>query len=202
MLNTYKCLKSVSSHRSRLGSPHLGRIYQASVNHALSCKKCVFSVALRHVGVRDLLTLLASKLCKKVESVPRLQSLENVQFSHRTALTSLEGRLRIKASGSWQRGVTAFFYVRMTHFISKCNKPTTPIFKEHANIKKRYCQQRVLDVEMGTDVHSIGSWYQRGGMGIEYQMFLKHGADKLLRKDWDAYLNALISWLRTRLFSF
>ena len=37
-----------------------------------------------------------------------------------------------------------------------------------------------------------------GGMGIECQMFLKHLADKLSRKDGEPY-HAVISWLRTRL---
>ena len=122
-----------------------------TINHALSCKKGGF-VAQRHNGIRDFLTLLTSKVCKNVESEPRLQPLDNEQFRHRTAITSPEARLDIKAGGFWQRGVTAFFDVRITHVNSKCNqnKPTIAIFKEHENEKKRKYQQRVLDVEMGT----------------------------------------------------
>ena len=168
-----------------------------TINHALSCKKGGF-VAQRHDGIRDFLTLLTSKVCKNVESEPRLQPLDNEQFRHRTAVTSPEARLDIKAGGFWQRGVTAFFDVRITHVNSKCNqnKPTTTIFKEHENEKKRKYQQRVLDVEMGTFTPLVLG--TNGGMGTECQMFLKHLADKLSRKDGEPY-HAVISWLRTRL---
>ena len=168
-----------------------------TINHALSCKKGGF-VAQRHDGIRDFLTLLTSKVCKNVESEPRLQTLDNEQFRHRTAVTSPEARLDIKAGGFWQRGVTAFFDVRITHVNSKCNqnKPTTTIFKEHENEKKRKYQQRVLDVEMGTFTPLVLG--TNGGMGTECQMFLKHLADKLSRRDGEPY-HAVISWLRTRL---
>ena len=168
-----------------------------TINHALSCKKGGF-VAQRHDSIRDFLTLLTSKVCKNVESEPRLQPLDNEQFCHRTAITSPEARLDIKAGGFWQRGVTAFFDVRITHVNSKCNqnKPTIAIFKEHENEKKRKYQQRVLDVEMGTFMPLVLG--TNVGMRIECQMFLKHLADKLSRKDGEPY-HAVISWLRTRL---
>ena len=126
-------------------------------------------------------------MCKNVEAEPQLQALENERFYLRTAVTTPEARLDIKAGGFWSRGITAFFDVRVTHVNSKCNqnKPTSTIFKEHENDKKRKYQQRILDVEMGTFTPLI--FGTNGGMGVECQMFLKHLADKLSRKDGGPY---------------
>ena len=85
-----------------------------TVGHALSCKKGGF-VAQRHDGVRNLLTSFVSKVCTNVEVVPRLQPLDNERFNLRSAVTSSEARLDIKAGGFWSRGITAFFDVRATH---------------------------------------------------------------------------------------
>ena len=166
-----------------------------TISHALSCKKGGF-VAQRHDGIRDLLTSLISKVCKNVEAELHLQPLDNERFDLRTAITSPEARLDIKAGGFWSRGVTAFFDVRETHVNSKCNqnKPTSTIFKEHE--KKRKYQQRVLDVEMGTFTPLV--FGTNGGMGAEYQMFLKNLAEKLSRKNGESYA-IVITWLRTRL---
>ena len=168
-----------------------------TVGHALSCKKGGF-VAQRHDGIRDLLTTLTSKVCKNVEAEPRLQPLDNERFDLRTAVTSPEARLDIKAGGFWSRGVTTFFDVWVTHVNSKCNqnKPTSTIFKEHENEKKRKYQQRILDVEMGTFTPLVfgimAEWRSNA------KMFLKHLADKLSRKDGEPYA-VVIKWLRTRL---
>ena len=77
----------------------------------------------------------------------------------------------IKAGGFWSRGVTAFFDVRVTHVNSKCNqsKPTSTIFKEQEDEKKRKYQQRVLDVEMGSFTPLV--FGTNGGMGTESHRF-------------------------------
>ena len=90
-----------------------------TVVHALSCKKGGF-VAQRHDGVRNFLTTFSDKICNNVEIEPRLQPLENERFHLRSAVTSSEARLDIKAGGFWARGVTAFFDVGVTHDNSKC----------------------------------------------------------------------------------
>ena len=120
---------------------------------------------------------------KNVDAEPHLQPLDNERFDLRTAVTSPEARLDIKAGWFWSRGVTAFFDVRVTHVNSKCNqnKPTSTIFKKHENEKKRKYQQRILDGEIGTLTPLV--FGTNGGMGVECQMFLKHLADKLSRKD-------------------
>ena len=168
-----------------------------TVGHALSCKRGGF-MAQRHDGSRELLTLHISRICKNVEVEPRLQPIDTERFDQRTTTTSPEARLDIKAGGFWSRGVTAFFYVRVTHVNSRSNqgKPTAMIFKEQENEKERKYQQRVLDVEMGSFTPLI--FGTNGGMGVECQMFLRHLAEELSKKDGEPYA-AVITWLRTRL---
>ena len=69
-----------------------------TVSHALSCKRGGF-VAQMHDGIRELLTLLISRICKNVDVEPRLQPLDNERFDLRTTTTSPEARLDIKAGG-------------------------------------------------------------------------------------------------------
>ena len=153
-------------------------------------------VAQRHDGVRNLLTSFVSKVCTNVEVEPRLQPLDNERFNIRSAVTSLEARLDIKAGGFWSRRITAFFDVRVTHINSKFNqsKPTSTIFKEQEDEKKRKYQQRVLDVEMGSFTPLV--FGTNSGMGTECR-FLKHLAEKLSQKG-DPY-HFVITWLRTLL---
>ena len=66
----------------------------------------------RHDGVRNLLTSFLGKVCTNVEVEPQLQQLDNERFNLRSAVTSAEARLDMKAGGFWSRGVTAFFDVR------------------------------------------------------------------------------------------
>ena len=114
-----------------------------AVCHALSCKKIGF-VEQRHYGVRNLLTSLIDKVCTNVEVEPQLQPLDNEQFNLRSAVTSPEARQGAFGLEELQH----FFDVRVTHVNSKCNqgRPTSTIFKEQEEEKKRKCQQRVLDV--------------------------------------------------------
>ena len=153
-----------------------------TVGHTLSCKKGGF-IAQRHDGVRDFLTAFINKVCNNVEIEPRLQPLDNERLYLRSAVTSSEARLDIRAGGFWSRGVTAFFDVRVTHVNFKCyqNKTTSEVFKEQEDEKKRKYQQQVLVVEMGSFTPYV--FGTNGGMGNECQRFLKHLADKIAQKD-------------------
>ena len=113
-----------------------------------------------------------------MEIEPRLQPLDNERLHLRSAVTSSEARLDIKAGGFWSRGVTAFFDVRVMHVNSKCyqNKTTSEVFEEQEDENKRKYQQRVLDVEMGSFTPLVSG--TDGGMGNECQRFLKHLADR------------------------
>ncbi|CAH3172143.1 unnamed protein product [Porites lobata] len=154
-------------------------------------------ISQRHDGVRNLLTTFIDNIGNNVEIEPRLQPLDNERFHLRSAVTSSEARLDIKAGGFWARGVTAFFDVRVTHVNSKCyqSKPTSEVFKEQEEKKRKY-QQRVLDVEMGSFTPLV--FGTNGGMGNECQRFLKHLADKIAQKDTEPY-HVVITWLRTQI---
>ena len=52
-----------------------------------------------HDGVRNLLASLVGKVCTNVESEPQLQPLDNERFNLRSAVTSPEARLDLKAGG-------------------------------------------------------------------------------------------------------
>ena len=71
------------------------------------------------------------------------------------------------------------------------------IFEEHENEKKREYEQRVLEVEMNTSPPPL-VFGTNGGMGIEFHVFLKQPAVKLVEKDQER-CSVVISWLRTGL---
>ena len=152
-----------------------------NVSHALTCKRGGF-VSQRHDNIRDLLTVLLSKICKDVESEPHLTPLTNERMDHRTANTDDESRLDIKARGFWRRGQTAFFDVRVTHVNSPSqkNQATPKIFRAHEQAKKREYMQRVLDVEHGSFTQLV--FGTNGGLGKECDQFLVALAEKLSRK--------------------
>ena len=153
-----------------------------SVCHALSCRKGGF-VAYKHDGVRNLLTSLIGKVYTNVEVEPQLKPLDNERFNLRSAVTSPEARLDLKAGGFWSRGVTAFFDVRVTYVNPKCNqgKATSTIFKEQEEEKKRKYQQRALSDEMGSFTPLV--FGTNGGMGADCNCFLKHLAEKVSEKN-------------------
>ena len=164
----------------------------------LSCKKWGF-VAQRHGNVRDFLLTLLCKVCHNVQAAqPQLIPLNDEQFNLKSTTTSQDARLDIKAGGFWQRGVTAFFDVRVSHVNSKCNqnKTTSTTFKEQEQEKKRKYQQRILDVEMGTFTPLI--FGTNGGMDVECQIFLKALTEKLAKKTGKRYADAM-TYIRTKL---
>ena len=79
-------------------------------------------MAKRHDGIRNVLTSFINKVYSNVEAEPLLQPLDNERFHLRSAVTSSDARLDIKAGEFWSRGVTAFFDVRVTHVNSRCNQ--------------------------------------------------------------------------------
>ena len=70
----------------------LWRVIQRKPSHAMPCKKGEFG-AQRHDGVRNLLTSLLSKVCKKAQVEPHLQSLDNELMNLRSTTTSSDAGL-------------------------------------------------------------------------------------------------------------
>ena len=165
--------------------------------HAMSCKKGGF-VCNRHDNIRDLLTVCLDKVCTDVQAEPHLIPLSNEKLTLKSANTSDQARLDIKAKGFWRKGETAFFDVRVTHVNSKSskNQTTKQIFNSHEKAKKREYLQRVLEIEHGTFTPLI--FGTNGGYGGECQMFLSQLDHKLSEKNGSSYGDT-ITWLRTSL---
>ena len=115
------------------------------------------------------MTHLLSKVCKDVEVEPHLLPITAEVMNLRTASTSEEAQLDIKAKGFWERSQTAFFDIRVTHVNSSSQrtKPTSAIFRNHEAAKKRKYLQRVLEVEQGAFTPLV--FGTNGGMGSECQ---------------------------------
>ena len=89
----------------------------------------------------------------------------------RSAVTTSEGKLDIKAGGFWAR--------RVTQVSSKFyqNKTTSEVFKEQEDQKKHNHQQREFDIEVGSFTPLVLG--TNGEMGNQCQHFLKHLAHKI-----------------------
>ena len=151
-------------------------------------------MAQRHDGLRNLLTTFIDKICNNVEIEPRLQPLDNERFHLRSAVTSSEARLTSKREVSGQDELRHFLMLKLR--TSTPSVPTSEVFKEREEEKKRKYQQRVLDVEMGSFTPLV--FGTNSGMGNECQRFLKHLADKIAQKDTEPY-HVVMTWLRTQI---
>ena len=108
----------------------------------------------------------------------------------KSAVTISKARLDIKAGGFWARGAR--------QVTSKCyqNKTTSEVFKEQENQKRHKYQQRVLDGEASSFTPLV--FGTNGGMGNQFQHFLKHLTYKIAQKDTEPY-NTVITWLRMQI---
>ena len=71
-----------------------------STDHAIICPKGGFPT-IRHNELRDVTASLFSEVCHNVATEPRLQPLSGESLTHRTAITSDDARLDIRARGFW-----------------------------------------------------------------------------------------------------
>ena len=92
-----------------------------------------------------------------------------------------------------------FWARKVTQVNSYCyqNKTTSDVFKEQEDQKKHKYQQQVLDVEVGSFTPLV--FGTNGGMGNQFQHFLKHLTHKIAPKDTEPY-NTVIAWLRMQIF--
>ena len=95
-----------------------------SANHAMICPKGGFPT-IRHNELRDLTALLLTKVCHNVATEPRLQPLSGESLSHRSAITTDNARLDIRARGFWSAAQDAYFDVRVFHPNAPSNSSRT-----------------------------------------------------------------------------
>lgn len=168
-----------------------------SPNHAMICPKGGFPT-LRHNELRDLTASLLTKVCHNVATEPRLQPLSGESFTHRSAITTDDARLDIRARGFWSVAQDAYFDVRVFHPNAPSNSSSSisAAYKKHEAIKKRAYGQRVRDIEQGVFTPLVFS--TTGGMGQEATTFYKRLADMIHYKE-DKPYSVVMSWLRCKL---
>ena len=109
---------------------------------------------------------LLLEVCHNIATEPRLQPLSGESLTHRTAITSDDARLNIRARGFWSAAQDAYFDVRVFHPNAPSNRSgsLSAAYKKHEDIKKRAYGQRVRDVECGVFTPLVfwgdgtGSW--------------------------------------------
>ena len=168
-----------------------------STNHAMTCPMGGFPT-IRHNELRDVTASLLSEVCHNVATEPRLQPLNGESMTHRTAITTDDARLDIRARGFWSAAQDAYFDIRVFHPNAPSNSSgsISAAYKKHEDIKKRAYGQRVRDVERGVFTPLVFS--TTGGMGQEATTFYKRLADMLAWKEQKPY-SVVISWLRCKL---
>ncbi|CAM1154665.1 Uncharacterised protein r2_g4332 [Pycnogonum litorale] len=167
------------------------------VDHAISCKKGGF-VVIRHNRLRDPTASMLKEVCYDVQTEPTLNPVTGEEFHERTAVTSNEARLDIRARGFWQSGQRAFFDVRV--FDSNAqryrNMSLPQCYTVNEEEKKRKYNERVLQTEHGSFTLLVFS--TTGGMGEEAKRFYTALAYEIATKRKQLYPIA-ISWIRTKL---
>ena len=119
-----------------------------STNHVMICPMGGFPT-IRHNELRDVTASLLSEVCHNVATEPRLQPLNGESMTHRTAITTDDARLDIRAKGFWSSAQDAYFDIRVFHPNAPSNSSgsISAAYKKHEDIKKRAYGQRVRDVE-------------------------------------------------------
>ena len=168
-----------------------------SINHAMICPMGGFPT-IRHNELRDITASLLSEVCHNVATEPRLQPLNGESMTHRTAITTDDARLDIRARGFWSFAQDAYFDVRVFHpnASSNCSGSLSATYKKHENLKKRAYGQHVCDVEHSLFTPLVFS--STGGMGNEATTFYKRLADMMSWRQQKPY-SVVINWLRCRL---
>ena len=162
----------------------------------MNCKRGGF-ISARHDNIRDFEAKLLSQVCKDVETEPPLQTLSNEHLP-RSANTSANARLDVRARGFWRRGQNAYFDIRVTNAsaASQINAPLHSILKKHEAEKKRQYNTRVMQVESGSFTPLVFSTV--GSMGPETAAYHKALAEKIAQKKDERY-SEVISYIRTML---
>jgi len=169
---------------------------QFSIEHALSCSTGGF-INQRHDNIRDLLVCLLQRVCTNVQQEPHLTPVSGETFNYATAIVDDGARLDIKARNFWRRGQDAYFDVCVTHVNAPSQKKqeTKAVFHRHEQRKWRNYHERCM-IENATFTPLVAG--TNGGLGDEFEKFLKNLADMLAKKDGETYSDVMMG-LRTAL---
>ena len=129
--------------------------------------------------LRDLTAKMLSKVCKDIEIEPKLTPWMGEELDSRTANTTNEARLDIRARGVWERGQQAFLHLRVfdpntCRYLKKLLQLCHIKSKQE---KKRAYNERVLQIEHGTFIPLLFLIY--GRMGRECCTFYSRLSDLL-----------------------
>ena len=118
---------------------------------------------------------------------PPLQSVGDLKFKYKSAITAGDARLDVRARGFWREGQNAFLDIRTTNAdcASQQNKTIESILHQHEATKKREYNQRVMEVEQGTLTPIVIT--VKGVMGSEATRFHKVLAAKIAAKTDERY---------------
>ena len=156
-----------------------------NVTHAMNCNKGGF-ISARHDNVRNFEAQLLKQVCQDVQVEPPLQPVSGVTF-HRSAITTDEARLDVRARGFWRNGQNAFFDIRTTNAdnASQRNLPLSSILRNHEQEKKRAYNARVMEIEQGTFTPIVLT--VKGVMAPEATRYHKVLAEKISVKTGEKY---------------
>ena len=135
-------------------------------------------------------------VCHNVQTEPKLLPIEGE--------TSISGNLAEKARldvagvGVWSAYERTFLDIRITHpnCPSHVNKPVEQIYATQEQEKKRFYNERVIQVEKGSFTPIVGSTF--GGWGNEVNIYHKRIATLIALKRNKEYWD-VINYIRTRL---
>ena len=140
----------------------------------------------RHNNIRNFEAQLLKKVINDVQIEPPLQPVRGMTFS-RSAITTDEARLDVRAKGFWREGQNAFFDICVTNAdcASQVNRSIKAVLRNHEMDKKRGYNGRVMEVEQGTFTPIILT--VKGVMAPEATRFHKVLAEKIATKTGERY---------------
>ena len=104
----------------------------------------------------------------------------------------------IAARGFWQKGVKAFFDVRIFNPFAKTHLSTKlkTVFAQQEQLKKQHYNERIINIEHGTFTPIVMSAY--GGCGRETEMFISTLINKVAEKQ-SMPTSIVANYIRTKL---
>ena len=129
-----------------------------------------------HNELRDVTASLLTEVCHNVAIEPQLQPLSGETLTLRSAITTDDARLDIRARGFWSVAQDAYFDVHPSAHSNSMGS-ISAAYKKHEDVKKRAYGQSVREIEHGVFTPLVFS--TTGGMGQEATTFYKRLADIL-----------------------